>query len=98
MHRHLLVTGLDKTLEPSPGLMSRNQKFWERLVEIVPPSHERAYSALGDGLEKYKDLLVARAKGLDETDRLRQQNDELRMLLKQYMQSDVRWQHTDRER
>lgn len=82
--------GLDKSLESSPGLISRNPKFWERLIGIVPPSHERVYGALADGMEKYKELLEARAKGIEDTERLRQQNNELRMLLKQYMQSDVR--------
>jgi hypothetical protein len=84
-----LPIGLDKSLESSPGLISRNPKFWERLIGIVPPSHERVYGALADGMEKYKGLLEARAKGIEDTERLRQQNNELRMLLKQYMQSDV---------
>lgn len=89
---------MDKPTDDTEGLISRNPKFWQRLLEVVPPSHERAYEALADGLEKYRQILEARAKGIEDASRLRQQNDELKMLLKQYMKSDVSFEEGQLEK
>ncbi|EDQ89153.1 uncharacterized protein MONBRDRAFT_32581 [Monosiga brevicollis MX1] len=81
--------GAAGTLGPSTATLSRNEKFWERLADIVPPEHERNYGALRDALERYHQMLTDRAQGIDDVDHLKQQNGELRMLLKQYMTSDA---------
>eukprot|EP01009_Symbiontida_sp_KSa7_P007159 NODE_3813_length_377_cov_324.631098_g3242_i0.p1 GENE.NODE_3813_length_377_cov_324.631098_g3242_i0~~NODE_3813_length_377_cov_324.631098_g3242_i0.p1 ORF type:complete len:68 (-),score=8.66 NODE_3813_length_377_cov_324.631098_g3242_i0:142-345(-) len=45
--------------------------------------------ALEKGLEKYQLQLQERTRLIDETDSIRHQNDELRALLNQYMQSKI---------
>eukprot|EP01059_Diplonema_ambulator_P025758 TRINITY_DN42856_c0_g1_i1.p1 TRINITY_DN42856_c0_g1~~TRINITY_DN42856_c0_g1_i1.p1 ORF type:complete len:586 (+),score=275.75 TRINITY_DN42856_c0_g1_i1:76-1833(+) len=65
------------------------KEFWVRMANVVPESHSRIWGALEDGLEKYYKQLQDRARLIDETDAIRQQNDELRALLNTYMQSKI---------
>eukprot|EP01062_Namystynia_karyoxenos_P062962 TRINITY_DN5580_c0_g2_i1.p1 TRINITY_DN5580_c0_g2~~TRINITY_DN5580_c0_g2_i1.p1 ORF type:complete len:683 (+),score=361.28 TRINITY_DN5580_c0_g2_i1:95-2143(+) len=65
------------------------REFWVRMANVVPESHYRIWTALEKGLEKYQKQLQSRAKLIDETDAIRQQNDELRALLNTYMQSKI---------
>eukprot|EP00730_Choanoeca_flexa_P017528 TRINITY_DN8455_c0_g1_i1.p1 TRINITY_DN8455_c0_g1~~TRINITY_DN8455_c0_g1_i1.p1 ORF type:complete len:755 (+),score=242.01 TRINITY_DN8455_c0_g1_i1:85-2265(+) len=83
------AAGANATLGVSPGLAARNPAFWERLANVVPLQHERCYGALRDAMEKYHDNLTRRAAAITDVDNLKQQNSELRMLLKQYMASNV---------
>lgn len=64
-------------------------KFWKEMSQVLPESHERVWSALLDGLESYHSTLTARSKLIEDTDALRRQNTELRLLLHQYMQARI---------
>ena len=63
--------------------------FWEQMAGSLPESHERVWSALLEGLEQYHSELGSRAQLIQETDSLRQQNVELRILLQQYMHARI---------
>ena len=63
--------------------------FWTSIASSLPKSHEKLWTALEDGLDKYNTVLTSRSKLINETESLRQQNGELRLLLHQYMQSRV---------
>ena len=63
--------------------------YWQRLAQILPKQHERKWDALLGGLQKYHSTLTQRAKLIEETDKLQNQNSELRMLLQQYIGSRV---------
>ncbi|KAJ9445493.1 Dynein regulatory complex protein 1 [Diplonema papillatum] len=77
-------------LERAKRKRQRDEKeFWQRLSHVIPDGHYRVWGALEDGLEKYLKQLQDRAKLIDETDAIRQQNDELRALLNTYMQSKI---------
>ena len=65
------------------------QEFWVRVAHVVPEAHYRIWDALESGLGQYLTQLQSRAKLIDETDAIRQQNDELRALLNTYMKSQV---------
>ncbi|CAH1776094.1 unnamed protein product [Owenia fusiformis] len=64
-------------------------QYWEQYPQVVTKGKERLWDALVEGLEKYSDTLTARSNLIKETDGLRQQNAELRMLLHQYVHSKV---------
>ncbi|CAD5115929.1 DgyrCDS4859 [Dimorphilus gyrociliatus] len=68
---------------------SEDQKYWMSYPAVLTEEKKQIWSALSQGLEKYHDVLASRANLLTETDSLRQQNAELRMLLHQYVNSKV---------
>ena len=63
--------------------------YWQRLAQILPKTHERKWDALLAGVQKYHTVLTQRSKLIEETDKLQNQNSELRMLLQQYIGSRV---------
>jgi len=63
--------------------------FWERLTNVIPLKHQRCWKSMEAGLEKYLRMLQQRGVLIDETDQLRQQNDELRALLNQYLSTKI---------
>ena len=65
------------------------KSFWERLVNVIPLKHQRCWKTIEGGLEKYLRMLQQRGALIDETDQLRQQNDELRALLNQYLSTKI---------
>eukprot|EP00041_Stephanoeca_diplocostata_P034625 m.1188384 g.1188384 ORF g.1188384 m.1188384 type:complete len:693 (+) comp24553_c0_seq8:188-2266(+) len=65
------------------------EDFWKHLVDVLPALHVRTWQGLLDGLKKYREVLIDRSDLLDETDGLRAQNAELKMLLQQYLSADV---------
>lgn len=65
------------------------EDFWQHIVDVLPALHVRTWQGLLDGLKKYKEVLTDRSELLDETDGLRSQNAELKMLLQQYLSADV---------
>eukprot|EP00055_Hartaetosiga_balthica_P013712 m.71468 g.71468 ORF g.71468 m.71468 type:complete len:703 (-) comp8350_c0_seq1:1855-3963(-) len=81
--------GLDESLKPVRGLKKRNPHFFDRLVDLVPDEHDKAYSALIDGLEKYHKALVERENAVKKRNQLEQQNAELRTLLQTYLSSQA---------
>lgn len=75
------------------GVTERNhsldEKFWSSMANIVSDGKLKMWDALAGALEKYHHVLMERDLHIKETDSLRQQNAELRMLLHQYITSDV---------
>ncbi|XP_041480770.1 dynein regulatory complex protein 1-like [Lytechinus variegatus] len=68
---------------------SEDADYWKMFPSVISGKQEKVWTALIDGFEKYSDTLHERAKLITETDGLRQQNAELRMLLHQYINSRV---------
>ena len=66
--------------------------FWDKLSRTLPESQEKLWTALLEGLEKYHSILVSRSKLIENTDHLQQQNSELRLLLHQYMHSNINYE------
>lgn len=67
----------------------QEREFWIRLGDCIPEGRQRLWNSLEVALDAYHGLLVSRANLLQETDGLRQQNDELRALLDQYMSAKI---------
>ncbi|KAK3087953.1 hypothetical protein FSP39_012723 [Pinctada imbricata] len=68
---------------------SQDSEYWAKYAKLTDDKRERLWDALLEGLEKYSEMLTGRAGLINETDALRQQNAELRMLLHQYVNSKV---------
>jgi dynein regulatory complex protein 1 len=68
---------------------SEDAAYWANYQHIVTDEKEKVWDALIYSFDKYYEVLTARAKLLEETDSLRQQNAELRLLLHQYVNSKV---------
>lgn len=68
---------------------SKDTEYWEALAHVIPDGKLKLWDALIVGLQRYHHILDQRAKLITETDALHQQNMELRMLLRQYLQSPV---------
>lgn len=66
-----------------------DESFWQKMSSVIDVKKERVWTALLDGFEKYLAVLTERASLIQETDALKQQNAELRMLLHQYVNSRV---------
>jgi len=66
-----------------------DESFWQQMASVIDVKKEQVWTALLDGFEKYLGVLTERASLIQETDALRQQNAELRMLLHQYVNSRV---------
>mmetsp|Transcript_21133 Transcript_21133/g.39269 ORF Transcript_21133/g.39269 Transcript_21133/m.39269 type:complete len:795 (+) Transcript_21133:292-2676(+) len=64
-------------------------EYWSRLVDVVPDRTIRVWEALEQALERYNGVLVERAASIQQVASLRSQNDELKGLLNQYLESDV---------
>ncbi|XP_032232774.1 dynein regulatory complex protein 1 isoform X2 [Nematostella vectensis] len=69
--------------------LKSDAEFWQQMSSVTDESKERLWNALEDGFDKYLGVLTERAVLIQETDSLRQQNAELRMLLHQYVNSRV---------
>ncbi|KAM9486297.1 dynein regulatory complex protein 1 isoform 1-T1 [Clarias gariepinus] len=68
---------------------SEVKAYWEKITNTIPESKLKVWSALEAGLKKYHNELTKRSKLLTETQQLKQQNSELRMLLHKYKNSKV---------
>ncbi|KAL9962962.1 hypothetical protein ACROYT_G032120 [Oculina patagonica] len=66
-----------------------DESFWQKMASVIDVKKERVWTALLDGFEKHLAVLTERASLIQETDALKQQNAELRMLLHQYVNSRV---------
>ncbi|GFR65867.1 dynein regulatory complex protein 1-like [Elysia marginata] len=69
---------------------SQDSDYWNKYATLLCEKKERLWDALIDALEKYNEVLHSRSTLLNETEALRQQNAELRLLLHQYVNSKVR--------
>lgn len=68
--------------------MGPQRKFWEKKANVVTEDMWRLWNATFKGMQRYKNELEERSKLITETEKLRVQNNELAMLLSQYLQSD----------
>ncbi|XP_055954259.1 dynein regulatory complex protein 1 [Patella vulgata] len=68
---------------------SEDSEYWAKYTNTHSGVKERVWDGLVEGLEKYSECLQSRSNLINETDALRQQNAELRMLLHQYVNSKV---------
>ena len=68
---------------------SKDSEYWRHLADIVPVEREKLLTSLLTAEEKYCQILKERSKLVNDTDSLRQQNAELRLLLNQYINSKV---------
>jgi len=67
----------------------QERQFWNRLGSVVPDRTWRVWGALEQGLRKYNTLLEDRHKLIDETTVLARQNEELKILLQEYLSSKI---------
>ena len=92
-HRQTSASKGQGSLMPSQATQSHSEllegSFWKQMVTVLPKSNEKVWSALLERLSKYHSVLLSRSQLLDETAGLRQQNVELRMLLRQYMDARI---------
>lgn len=68
---------------------SDDAAYWKQYKYVISKDTEKVWDALLGSFEKYYEVLNARGKLIEETDGLRQQNGELRLLLHQYVNSKV---------
>jgi len=64
-------------------------KYWNEMANVIPEKKLLLWDALYGALKKYYSTLQGRQKLITENDGLRSQNEELRVLLHQYVTSDV---------
>ena len=69
--------------------IAKEREFWERLANVVSPDTYQVWLTLEKELTKYNGILQERANLLDENSRIKTQNDELKVLLNQYMTASV---------
>lgn len=67
----------------------RERQFWIRLGEALPRETKSVWNALESGLRKYNTLLEERAKYIDETTEIARQNEELKVLLQEYLGAKI---------
>lgn len=65
------------------------RKFWERMGHVIPDMNFRVWNALDVFLKRYYDLLQKRSKAIDSAVAMQKQNEELKLLLDQYLGSKV---------
>jgi len=63
--------------------------YWRRAASVVSDETVQVWRQLEKGLQEYNKILVQRAECIDDVQRLRQENDALRGLLTQYLNSGV---------
>ncbi|CAL8315148.1 unnamed protein product [Boreogadus saida] len=63
--------------------------FWESLANVLPESKLKIWTALDGALEKYHAVLTERSQLFRDTQDLKRQNSELRMLLHQSLNAKV---------
>jgi len=68
---------------------SAKKLFWQSLANVVPDRTVRVWEQLETTLTDYTQILEGRAESLKKVSDLRQQNEELKRLLNQYLQADV---------
>jgi len=67
----------------------RERLFWKSLGDVIPEKTLRMWGALEKSQRKYNDLLEERATLIDETTELARQNEELKILLQEYLGSKI---------
>ncbi|WIA22959.1 hypothetical protein OEZ86_009886 [Tetradesmus obliquus] len=85
----LMGAGAFKGQVVSMRAAEKEKKYWERLTKAVSDKEMRVWNRLEGQLGSYHGLLLRRSEGLAAIASLQQQNDELRMLLNQYLSSKI---------
>jgi dynein regulatory complex protein 1 len=67
----------------------KQRKFWRRMKEVIGEARTRVWNALEDGLRKYTALLEERQRLIEDTTDLARQNEELKILLQEYLASKI---------
>uniref|UniRef100_A0A8C7GK54 Dynein regulatory complex protein 1 n=1 Tax=Oncorhynchus kisutch TaxID=8019 RepID=A0A8C7GK54_ONCKI len=93
-YRHTQGEELAASHQPSMlGLGGRDDTedaaYWEAMGDVIPEAKLKIWGALEAALDKYHIVLTERSKFITDTQSLKQQNTELRMLLHQYVNSRV---------
>jgi len=81
------LDGVEKQPDYTP--LPYENEFWQRLPSLHSEEHTRVWGAMQEALGKYSNVLQQREDALDKTEQLQLQNEELKMLLRQYMAADV---------
>jgi dynein regulatory complex protein 1 len=69
--------------------MIPQRQFWTRKADVVTEEMWRIWNACFMGQQRYMKELEERSKLIPETDKLKQQNAELEMLLSRYLESNA---------
>ncbi|KAJ8009536.1 hypothetical protein DPEC_G00089900 [Dallia pectoralis] len=68
---------------------SEDAAYWKAMADVIPESKLKVWDALETALNKYHIVLTDRSKLIKDTQSLKQQNTELRMLLHHHINSRV---------
>lgn len=70
-------------------LEKSEDKYWERVSNVIDDKNFRTWTAVYSGMEKYNKQLSERWQLTSEIGTIARQNEELRQLLRQYMAASV---------
>ncbi|XP_062323000.1 dynein regulatory complex protein 1 [Osmerus eperlanus] len=68
---------------------SEDAAYWDSMANVIPKNKLKIWAELETSMDKYHTVLTERSKLITETQGLKQQNTELRMLLHQYVTSKI---------
>ncbi|XP_067097803.1 dynein regulatory complex protein 1 [Osmerus mordax] len=68
---------------------SEDAAYWDSMANVIPKNKLKIWAELETSMDMYHTVLTERSKLITETQGLKQQNTELRMLLHQYVTSKV---------
>ncbi|KAI1897681.1 hypothetical protein AGOR_G00085770 [Albula goreensis] len=68
---------------------SEDATFWESAANVIPDAKLKLWDTLETALEKYHTVLTERAQLLQDTQHLKEQNEEMRRLLHRHVNSKV---------
>ncbi|EKX41219.1 hypothetical protein GUITHDRAFT_159902 [Guillardia theta CCMP2712] len=85
----VLTTTFHSTHDEGEERKSTSRNIWELCTSILSPKTFRVWTALEKFMIKYNDILTERSTLLDETRSLQTQNEELKLLLNQYLGSKI---------
>jgi len=67
----------------------RERRFWQKLGSVVSDHTSSVWDALEKSQRNYNQLLEERAQAIDDTTELAKQNEELKILLQEYLGSKI---------
>ena len=82
-------TGDESSPAPRKTKEQLEKQYWENMSNAVGEKNFRVWSQLERSMERYREMLMKRRDSLRDAESLREQNDELRGLLSQYLSSSV---------
>ncbi|GLE04894.1 hypothetical protein PINS_up013875 [Pythium insidiosum] len=66
-----------------------DKEYWDAVVKVIPPRTVRVMTTLEKGLTMYHQALLKRKDLIDEVTALKNQNAELKKMLKQYLAAPI---------